>query len=61
MGAFSATVPLVELYFGGFLSVDVEDPVRVGQDTFVPSKGHAVAALASIYAELGYFDSERAS
>jgi transketolase len=55
-GAFSATVPLVALYYGGFLNIDVEDPSRVGQDTFVLSKGHAVAALASIYAELGYFD-----
>src|SRR5262245_58686388 len=55
-GAFSATVPLVALYYGGFLNIDVEDPTRVGQDTFVLSKGHAVAALASIYAELGYFD-----
>lgn len=55
-GAFSATIPLVSLYYGGFLNLDVEDPTRVGQDTFVLSKGHAVAALASIYAELGYFD-----
>jgi transketolase N-terminal domain/subunit/transketolase C-terminal domain/subunit len=55
-GAFSATVPLAALYYGGFLNIDVEDPTRVGQDTFVLSKGHAVAALASIYAELGYFD-----
>src|SRR5438105_2258815 len=55
-GAFSATVPLVALYYGGFLNIDVEDPTRAGQDTFVLSKGHAVAALASIYAELGYFD-----
>ena len=55
-GAFSATVPLVALYYGGFLDIDVEDPTRIGQDTFVLSKGHAVAALASIYAELGYFD-----
>jgi transketolase N-terminal domain/subunit/transketolase C-terminal domain/subunit len=55
-GAFSATIPLVALYYGGFLNIDVEDPTRVGQDTFVLSKGHAVAALASIYAELGYFD-----
>ena len=55
-GAFSATVPLVALYYGGFLNIDIEDPTRVGQDTFVLSKGHAVAALASIYAELGYFD-----
>ncbi|MEO8597645.1 MAG: transketolase C-terminal domain-containing protein [Candidatus Solibacter sp.] len=55
-GAFSATIPLVALYYGGFLDIDVEDPTRAGQDTFVLSKGHAVAALASIYAELGYFD-----
>ena len=55
-GAFSATIPLVALYYGGFLNIDVEDPTRSGQDTFVLSKGHAVAALASIYAELGYFD-----
>jgi len=55
-GAFSATIPLVALYYGGFLNPDVEDPTRRGQDTFVLSKGHAVAALASIYAELGYFD-----
>ena len=55
-GAFSATIPLVALYYGGFLNLDIADPTRTGQDTFVLSKGHAVAALASIYAELGYFD-----
>ena len=55
-GAFSAVVPLVALFYGGFLRVDVEDPTRLGQDMFVLSKGHAVASLASIYAELGYFD-----
>ncbi len=55
-GAFSATIPLVTLYYGGFIDVDVADPTRAGQDLFVLSKGHAVAALASIYAELGYFD-----
>ncbi|MCM3881383.1 MAG: hypothetical protein ND807_14845 [Vicinamibacterales bacterium] len=55
-GAFSATIPLVTLYYGGFIDIDVADPTRRGQDLFVLSKGHAVAALASIYAELGYFD-----
>src|SRR5437868_8375459 len=55
-GAFSATIPLVALYYGGFMDIDVVDPTRRGQDMFVLSKGHAVAALASIYAELGYFD-----
>jgi transketolase N-terminal domain/subunit len=55
-GAFSATVPLVALYYGGFIDADVVDPTRRGQDLFVLSKGHAVAALAAIYAERGYFD-----
>ena len=55
-GAFSATIPLVTLYYGGFIDIDVANPTRAGQDLFVLSKGHAVAALASIYAELGYFD-----
>jgi transketolase len=55
-GAFSATIPLVALYYGGFMDIDVADPTRRGQDLFVLSKGHAVAALAAIYAELGYFD-----
>ena len=55
-GAFSATIPLVALFYGGFLTLDIEDPTRRGQDIFTLSKGHAVAAMASIYAELGYFD-----
>jgi transketolase len=55
-GAFSATIPLVALFYGGFLDLDIPDPTRRGQDMFTLSKGHAVAALASIYAELGYFD-----
>jgi transketolase len=55
-GAFSATIPLVTLYYGGFMDIDVVDPTRRGQDLFVLSKGHAVAAMASIYAEFGYFD-----
>ncbi|MBZ5621944.1 MAG: transketolase [Acidobacteriia bacterium] len=54
-GAFSAVIPLVALYYGGYIDVDIADPTRRGQDLFVLSKGHAVAALASIYAELGYF------
>jgi len=55
-GAFSATIPLVALHYGGFMNVDVAEPTRRGQDLFVLSKGHAVAALAAIYADLGYFD-----
>jgi transketolase len=55
-GAFSATIPLVALFYGGFLKLDIVDPTRRGQDMFTLSKGHAVATLASIYADLGYFD-----
>jgi transketolase len=55
-GAFSATIPLVALFYGGFMRLNIEDPTAPGQDMFTLSKGHAVAALASIYAELGYFD-----
>lgn len=55
-GAFSAIIPLTALFYGGGLRLDIEDPTRRGQDMFTLSKGHAVAALASIYADLGYFD-----
>jgi transketolase len=57
-GAFSATIPLVTLFYGGFLDIDIAEPARRGQAIFTLSKGHAVVALASIYAELGYFDSK---
>src|SRR5262245_27232589 len=40
-GAFSATIPLVTLFYGGFLDIDVSDPTRRGQDLFTLSKGHA--------------------
>ena len=55
-GAFSATIPLTALFYGGFIHLDIEQPTRLGQDMFVLSKGHAVAAMATIYADLGYFD-----
>ena len=47
---------MVALYYGGIIDIDVEQPTRRGQDMFVLSKGHAVAAVASICAEFGYFD-----
>jgi len=55
-GAFSATIPMVSLFYGGIIDVDIEDPTAVDQDQFVLSKGHAVATLSSIYADLGYFE-----
>ncbi len=55
-GASSAAIPMVSLFYGGIIDVNVEHPTAQGQDMFVLSKGHAVATLASIYADLGYFD-----
>ena len=55
-GAFSAVVPLVSLFYGGVMQSDIADPTKLGQDMFVLSKGHAVAPMASIYADIGYFD-----
>ncbi len=57
-GAFSAVIPLTALFYGGFMNYRVDDPTADGQDIFVLSKGHAVAAMASIYADLGYFSME---
>lgn len=54
-GAFSAVVPLVALFYGGYIHRDIENPTSPCQDEFVLSKGHAVAAMASVYADLGYF------
>jgi transketolase len=54
-GACSATIPLVALFYGGIIDADVEQPTRRGSDIFVLSKGHTVAPMASIYADLGYF------
>ena len=48
-GAFSATIPLVALYYGGFIDFDVADPTRRGQDVFKISKGHALEEMAYIY------------
>ncbi len=55
-GAFSATIPMVSLFYGGIIDLNIEQPTAAGQDMFVLSKGHAVATLASIYADRGYFD-----
>ncbi len=57
-GASSATLPLVALFYGGIIDMDVVQPTRRGSDVFVLSKGHTVASMASIYADLGYFSHE---
>src|SRR5258708_24767498 len=53
-GAFSAVVPLVALYCGGFFDLDLSDPTRRGQDIFTLRKRHAVATVVCIYARNGY-------
>ena len=55
-GAFSAVIPMVSLYYGGGMKLNVEQPTEPGQDQFILSKGHAVAAMAAVYADKGYFD-----
>ncbi len=55
-GAFSAVIPLVSLFYGSVMQLNITDPTEPGQDMFVLSKGHVVAPMASIYADLGYFD-----
>jgi transketolase len=57
-GAYSAIPPLTALYYGGYMDYDVHNPTSLDQDVFVLSKGHAVAALASVYADVGYFERE---
>ena len=54
-GASSAVIPMVSVFYGGVMNFDVEQPTAPDQDLFVLSKGHAVATLASIYTDLGYF------
>jgi len=39
-GASSATIPMVSLFYGGIIDVNVEQPTATDQDQFVLSKGH---------------------
>lgn len=57
-GAYSAIPILTALFYGGEISLDIENPTSREQDVFVLSKGHAIAALASVYADLGYIRRE---
>lgn len=55
-GAYSSVIPLVCLFYANLLEYNVENPTSTEQDAFILSKGHAVAAMAAVYADLGYFD-----
>jgi transketolase len=54
-GSQSAILPLLALYYGGTLRYDAQNPASLEQDLFVLSKGHAIAALAAVYADVGFF------
>lgn len=53
-GAFSALTSMTALYYGGTSEFNIADPTDTKGDLFVLSKGHAVAALAAVYADVGY-------
>ncbi len=55
-GAFSAIIPMVTLFYSGVMKLDITSPTRRGQDMFVLSEGHTLAPMASIFADLGYYD-----
>jgi len=57
-GAYSAVLPMVSLYYGGYMNIDPANPTAPGKDLFVLSKGHAVATMAAVYEDLGYFPEE---
>ena len=53
-GAQSAIVPMAALYYSGLFNYCLDEPTTEEQDIFLLSKGHAVAALAAVYADIGY-------
>jgi len=55
-GEFSAMDILVTLFFGGVLRHDPARPDDPDRDRFVLSKGHSAAALYTILAMAGYFE-----
>lgn len=55
---FSCVDILTALYYGGILHIKPEDLHWERRDRFILSKGHAVAALYVILADLGFFPEE---
>ncbi|HET9015142.1 MAG TPA: transketolase [Thermomicrobiaceae bacterium] len=53
--SFSAVEILTELYFGGILRYDPNNPHWPDRDRFILSKGHAAPILYAVLAEAGYF------
>ena len=55
-GTFSELIPLIALFYGGFIHVNVEDPTARESDIYVQSKGHGIAGMASVFSDFGFFD-----
>ena len=56
--ALSMADIIAELYFGGILKYDAQNPQWTGRDAFILSKGHACLALYAALAEAGFFQKE---
>lgn len=53
-GTYSCIDILVVLYYTGFLKLNPNDPLWIGRDRFILSKGHAGVGLYAILADLGF-------
>jgi len=53
--SFSAVEIMTQLYFGGILRHDPQQPHWPDRDRFILSKGHAAPILYAVLAEAGYF------
>lgn len=56
--ALSMADIITELYFGGIMRYDAQNPHWEGRDAFILSKGHACLALYAVLAEAGFFPRE---
>jgi transketolase len=54
-GSLSCVDILVALFYGGIIQFDSRNPNWEKRDRFILSKGHAIAALYAILADLGFF------
>lgn len=57
--SFSAVEILTQLYFGGILRYNPQQPHWPDRDRFILSKGHAAPILYAVLAEAGYFPKEQ--
>ena len=57
-GSLSMVEILTELYYGGFIKNDPNDPKNPERDRFVMSKGHASPTQYVILADLGFYPKE---